>query len=113
VSRNQLLLAAAAAALIMIAPLILLVVTMCRPANRARLAVASWIPVLILFLVSLGAWLWVLLAKVEIKVQISGTRELLLAVIAAIGIYMVWVVIPVAAVTWTLLKLRHVAGRSQ
>lgn len=110
-SRNQLVLAAAAAALILVAPLVLLVVIMCRPARRARLSAASWIPVSILLLISLSAWLWVLLAKVEIKVQIRGTSELLLAVVAAIGIYIVWAVTPVAAVTWTLLKLRHIAGR--
>ena len=33
--------------------------------------------------------------------------------VAAIGIYIVWVVTPVAAVTLTLLKLRHIAGRPE
>jgi hypothetical protein len=107
------LLAAAVAVLLLVAPLAALVLIMCRPANRARLSVASWIPILFLVLVSLSAWLWVLVAKVEVKVQIRGTRELLVAVVAAISIYIVWVVTPVAAVTLTLLKLRQIAGRPE
>jgi hypothetical protein len=83
---------------------------MCKPANRDHLRAASWIPVLFLWLVSIGAWLWLQLTKVEIRVQITGVRELLLALIALLGIYIVWVVAPVAAITLTLLKLRHAAG---
>jgi hypothetical protein len=113
VSRTQLLLTATAAALILVAPLVLLVLAMCRPANRARLGAGSWMPIFFLSVVSLSAWLWVLLTKVEIKVQISGVRELLLAVIAAIGAYIVWLVAPIAAATLTLLKLRHAAGRPE
>ena len=107
-SRNQLLLAAAVAVLAL-TPLIMLVRSMCKPANRYQLGAASWIPVLFLWLVSISAWLWVQLSKVEIKVEISGAGELLQAVIALIGIYVVWIVTPVAAVTLTLLKLRHAA----
>ena len=97
----------------MLTPLVILVRSMCKPANRARLAAASWIPVLFLWLVSIGAWLWLQLSKVEIKVQISGLRELTVAVIVLIGIYIVWVVTPVAAITVTLLKLRHAAGKPE
>lgn len=108
-SRNQLLLAAAVAVLVLLTPLVILVRSMCKPANRARFGAASWIPVLFLWLVSISAWLWLQLSKVEIKVQISGIRQLSVAVIALIGIYIVWVVTPVAAITVTLLKLRHAA----
>ena len=45
--------------------------------------------------------------------RITGVRELLLALIALMGIYIVWVVTPVAAITVTLLKLRHPAGKSE
>jgi hypothetical protein len=107
------LLAATVAAVILVAPLALLVLAMCRPANRARLGAASWIPVLFLSLVSLSAWLWVRFANVEIKLQISGTSELLQAGIVAVGVYIVWLIAPVAAVTLTLLKLRHTAGRPE
>jgi hypothetical protein len=109
VTRNQLLLAAAVAALVLLTPLVILVRSMCKPANRVHLGAASWISVLFLWLVSISAWLWVQLSKVEIKVQISGAGELLQAVIALIGIYIVWIVTPVAAVTLTVLKLRHAA----
>jgi hypothetical protein len=111
VNRNQLLLAAAVGVLVLLTPLVILVRSMCKPANRARFGAGSWIPVLFLWLVSISAWLWLQLSKVEIKVQISGTRQLSLAVIALIGIYIVWVVTPVAAITLTLLKLRHAAGK--
>ena len=106
-SRTQLLLGAAIALLVLLAPLIILIRIMLRPANRARLAAASWLPVVFLLLVSVSAWLWVKFSKVEIKVNISGAGELSLAVMALIGIYLVWVVTPVVAVTWTLLKLRR------
>jgi hypothetical protein len=110
VSRNQLLLAAAVAVLVLLTPLVILVRSMCKPANRARIGAGSWIPVLFLWLVSISAWLWLQLSKVGIKIQISGIRELSLAVIALIGVYIVWVVTPVAAITLTLLKLRNGAG---
>ena len=106
-SRNQLLLAAAVAALFILTPLVILVRSMCKPANRAHLASASWVPVLFLWLVSISAWLWLQFSKVEIKVRITDVRELVLALIALIGIYIVWVVTPVAALTLSLLKLRH------
>jgi hypothetical protein len=107
VTRNQLLLAAAGAALVLLTPLVILVRSMCKPANRARIGAGSWTPVLFLWLVAISAWLWLQFSKVEIKVQISGTRQLLLAVIALTGIYIVWIVSPVAAITVTLLKLGH------
>jgi hypothetical protein len=110
VTRNQLLLAAAVAVLVLLTPLVMLVRSMCKPANRARIGAGSWIPVLFLWLVSISAWLWLQLSNVEIKIQISGARQLSLAVIALIGSYIVWVVTPVAAITLTLLKLRNGAG---
>ena len=112
-TRNQLLLAGAVALLVLLTPLVILVRSMCKPANRTRIGAGSWIPVLFLWLVAISAWLWLQFAKVEIKMQITGVRELLLALIALLGIYIVWVVTPVAAITVTLLKLRHVAGRGQ
>jgi hypothetical protein len=110
VTRNQLLLAAAVAVLAL-TPLIMLVRSMCKPGNRYHLGAASWIPVLFLWAVSIGAWLWLRLAKVEVKVRITGVRELVLALIALMGIYIVWVVTPVAAITLTLLKLRRSPGK--
>lgn len=80
---------------------------MCKPANRAHLGAASWIPVLFLWVVSIGAWLWLQLSRVEIRMQITGIGQLSLAVIALISIYIVWVVAPIAAITVTLLKVRH------
>jgi hypothetical protein len=110
VTRNQLLLAAGLAVLVLLTPLVILVRSMCKPANRARIGAGSWIPVLFLWLVSISAWLWLQLSNVEIKIQISGTRQLSVAVVSLIGIYVVWVVTPVAAITVTLLKLRHASG---
>lgn len=109
-TRNQLLLAAAVALLVLLTPLVILVRSMCKPANRARIGAGSWIPVLFLWLVSISAWLWLQLSKVEITMQISGARQLSVAVVPLIGIYVVWVVAPVAAITVTLLKLRHATG---
>jgi hypothetical protein len=71
------------------------------------LGAASWIPVLFLWVVSIGAWLWLQLSRVEIRMQITGIGQLSLAVIALISIYIVWVVAPIAAITVTLLKVRH------
>jgi len=102
-----------AAALILLTPLLVLVVMMCKAANRGRLGAAPWTPVLILLLVSLSAWLWVFLANVQLKMQLHGAGETSLAVIAAIGVYIVWLVAPVAGVTWTLLKLRYIAERPE
>ena len=107
------LLAVIAAALILLTPLLVLVLMMCKPANRGRLGAGPWAAVLILLLVSLSAWLWVFLAHVQIKMQLHGAGETSLAVIAAVGVYIVWLVAPVTAVTWTLLKLRHVAERPE
>jgi hypothetical protein len=89
---------------------VILVRSMCKPANRARIGAASWIPVLFLWLVSISAWLWLQVSEVTIKAQITGARELTLAVVSLIGVYVVWVVAPVAAITVTVFKLRHAAG---
>ena len=107
------LLAAIAAALILLTPLLVLVLMMCKPVNRGRLGAAPWAPVLILLLVSLSAWLWVFLANVQIRMQLHGAGETSVAVIAAIGVYIVWLVAPVTAVTWMLLKLRYIAERPE
>lgn len=104
---TQLLVGGLIAAALLLVPLALLVVVMCRPANRTRFAAAAWTFPLLLLLVSAGAWLWVVFANVGVTVQLHGARDLTLAVFAVIGIYMVWLVAPVTALTWTLLKLRH------
>jgi hypothetical protein len=107
----QLLIGGLIAAVVLITPLVLLVVMMCRPTRRARLAAAPWTPVLILLLLSLGAWLWVVFGNVQIHVQLHGLREATLALMAAIAIYAVWLAAPVAGLTWALLKVRSAANR--
>ena len=110
-NRTQLLIGGLIAAVVLITPLVLLVVMMCRPARRARLAAASWVPVVILLLVSLGAWLWVVFGNVNIHVQLHGWLQPILALMAAIAIYAVWLAAPVAGLTWAVLKIQRAANQ--
>lgn len=106
-SQTQLLIAGLTAAIILIAPLAVLVVAMCKPANRARLAAAPWTSLLFLVLVSVGAWAWLLLAHVEVGARVNGLEDFLRALVALIAIYVVWAVAPVAALTLVVLRLRR------
>jgi hypothetical protein len=108
---TQLLVGGLIVAAVLVAPLVLLVLMMCRPANRARLAAATWTPVVILLLLSLSAWLWVVFGNVQIHVQLYGLRQATLALMGAIAIYAIWLAAPVAGLTWALLKVRSAANR--
>ena len=107
----ELLVAAVAAALVLAVPLVLLVRAMRRQDRRARLTNAPLTGLIVLCAVSIGAWLWVTLANVEISARINGPIQTFLAAIAAIAVYLLWLVVPVAAVTWLVFKLPEIAAR--
>jgi hypothetical protein len=107
----ELLAAAVAVALVLAVPLVLLVRAMRRPHRRARLASAPLTGLIVLCAVSIGAWLWATLANVEISARINGPLETFLFTIGAIAVYLLWLVVPVAAVTWLVFKLPEIAAR--
>jgi hypothetical protein len=107
----ELLGAAFAGVLILAVPLVLLVRAMRREDRRTRLTNAPLTGLVILSVVSIGAWLWVTLTNVEISARINGPLQAFLLAIAAILIYLLWLVVPVAAVTWLVFKLPEIASR--
>jgi Sec-independent protein secretion pathway component TatC len=107
----ELLGAAFAGVLILAVPLVLLVRAMRREDRRTRLTNAPLTGLVVLSVVSIGAWLWVTLTNVEISARISGPLQAFLLAIAAILIYLLWLVVPVAAVTWLVFKLPEIASR--
>jgi hypothetical protein len=109
---NLELLGAAAAGLLLIAvPVVLLVRAMRRQDRRERLANAPLTGLFVLCAISIGAWLWVTLTNVEISARINGPIETLLLAMAAIGVYLLWLVVPVAALTWLVFKLPEVGAQ--
>lgn len=109
---NLELLGAAAAGLLLIAlPLFFLVRAMGREERRARLTNAPLTGLIVLCAISIGAWLWVTLTNVEISANINGPVETALLAIAAIVVYLLWLVVPVAALTWLVFKLPEIAAR--
>lgn len=107
----EVLFAAVAGALVLAVPLVLLVRAMRRHDRRTRLTNAPLTGLVVLCAVSIGAWLWVTLANVEISARINGPIETFLLAIAAIAVYLLWLVVPVAAVTWLVFKLPEIAAR--
>jgi Sec-independent protein secretion pathway component TatC len=107
----ELLGAAFAGVLILAVPLVLLVRAMRREDRRTRLTNAPLTGLVVLSVVSIGAWLWVTLTNVEISARINGPLEAFLLAIASIVVYLLWLVVPVAAVTWLVFKLPEIASR--
>ena len=107
----ELLGAAFAGVLILAVPLVLLVRAMRREDRRTRLTNAPLTGLVVLSIVSIGAWLWVTLTNVEISARINGPLQAFLLAIAALLIYLLWLVVPVAAVTWLVFKLPEIASR--
>jgi len=107
----ELLGAAFAGVLILAVPLVLLVRAMRREDRRTRLTNAPLTGLVVLSVVSIGAWLWVTLTNVEISARINGPLQAFLLAIAAIVVYLLWLVVPVAAVTWLVFKLPEIASR--
>jgi hypothetical protein len=107
----ELLAAVVLGTLVLAVPLLLLVRAMRREDRRTRLANAPLTGLVILCIVSIGAWLYVTLANVEISARINGPIQTVLLAIAAIAVYLLWLVVPVAAVTWLVFKLPEIAAR--
>jgi hypothetical protein len=102
----QLLVALIAGLLVLAAPLVLLVRAMRRDERRTRLTTAPVAGLVLLGAVSIGAWLWISLTDVEISANVQGPLETFLLALAAIGIYLLWLAVPVAAATWLVFRLR-------
>jgi hypothetical protein len=107
----ELLVAAVAGGLLLAVPLVFLVRAMRRQDRRARLTNAPLTGLVVLSAISIGAWLWVTLANVEISARINGPIETFLLALAAIAVYLLWLVVPVAAVTWLVFKLPEIAAQ--
>jgi hypothetical protein len=107
----ELLVAAAAGLLALAVPLVLLVRAMRRQDRRERLANAPLTGLIILCAISIGAWLWVTLTNVAISARINGPVETFLLAMAAIVVYLLWLVVPVAALTWLVFKLPEIAAQ--
>jgi hypothetical protein len=107
----ELLVAALAGLLVLAVPLVLLVRAMRRQDRRERLANAPLTGLIVLCAISIGAWLWVTLTNVEISANINGPVETVLLATAAIVVYLLWLVVPVAALTWLVFKLPQIAAR--
>ena len=102
----QLLVALIVGLLVIAAPLVLLVRAMRRDERRTRITNAPVAGLFLLGAVSVGAWLWISLTDVEISANVQGPLETILLALAAMGIYLLWLAIPVAAATWLVFRLR-------
>lgn len=107
----QLFVATVAGLLVLGVPLVLLVRAMRRQDRRARLTNAPLTGLIVLVAVSVAAWLWVSLAEVEISASIHGPLQTLLLGLASLVVYVLWLAIPVAAITWLVFKLPDLAAR--
>lgn len=107
----ELLAAAVVGLLVLAVPLVLLVHAMRRPHRRERLANAPLTGLIILCAISIGAWLWVTLTTVELSARINGPLETFLLALAAVVVYLLWLVVPVAALTWLVFKLPQIVAR--
>jgi hypothetical protein len=99
--------------LVLAAPLVLLVRAMRRQERRTRLTQAPLAGLVLLCVVSLGAWLWIALTEVEISGTFHGPIQGFLLGIAAIAVYLLWLATPVAAATWLVFKLPDPASRGR
>ncbi len=107
----QLLLAVVVGTLALIGPLVLLVRAMRRQDRRARLTSAPLTGLALLGVISIGAWLWVSLTDVSISASIHGPVRTFLFAVASILVYLLWLAIPVVAITWLVFKLPDIAAR--
>ncbi len=107
----QLLLAVVVGTLALIGPLVLLVRAMRRQDRRARLTNAPLTGLALLGVISIGAWLWVSLTDVSISASIHGPVRTFLFAVASILVYLLWLAIPVVAITWLVFKLPDIAAR--
>ena len=85
---------------------------MSREQRRAWLRNAPVTGLVVLGVVSIGAWLWVSLTDVRISAQIHGPLQTSLLGLASILVYVLWVAVPVAAATWLVFKLPDIASSS-
>jgi hypothetical protein len=107
----QLFVATVAGLLVLAVPLVLLVRAMRRQDRRARLTNAPLTGLIVLVAVSVAAWLWVSLTEVEISASIHGPFQTFLLGLASLVVYVLWLAIPVAAITWLVFKLPDLAAR--
>jgi hypothetical protein len=107
----QLLFAGIAVVAVLTIPLVFLVRAMRRDERRTRLTEGPIAGLVLLCVVSLGAWLWIALTEVQISAKIHGPLEVSLLALAAIAVYLLWLAIPVAAATWLVFKLRDPRSR--
>ena len=82
--------------LVLVVPLVLLVRAMRRQDRRARLT---------------NAPLTVSLTEVAISVSIQGPLQTFLLGLALLVVYVLWLAVPVAAITWLVFKLPDLAAR--
>lgn len=107
----QLFVATVAGLLVLAVPLVLLVRAMHRQDRRARLTNAPLTGLIVLVAISVAAWLWVSLAEVGISASIHGPLQTLLLGLALLVVYVLWLAVPVAAITWLVFKLPDLATR--
>ena len=107
----QLFVATVAGLLVLAVPLLLLVRAMRREDRRTRLTNAPLTGLIVLVAVSVAAWLWITFAAVGISARINGPLQTFLFGLASLVVYVVWLVVPVAAVTWLVFKLPDLAAR--
>jgi hypothetical protein len=112
VTREQLLLVATIAGMLaLVAPLVLVVRAMRRQERRAWLTNAPLTGLIVLGAISIGAWLWVSLTEVRLSATVRGPVQTFLFGVASILVYVLWLVVPVAAITWLVFKLPDIASR--
>ena len=107
----QILVASIAGLLALLAPLVLVVRAMRRQDRRTWLTNAPLTGLVLLGVISIGAWLWVSFAGVRVSATLRGPMQTFLFAVASILIYLLWLVVPVAAVTWLVFKLPDIASR--
>jgi hypothetical protein len=108
----QLLLAVIGGLIALSIPLVFVVRAMRRTDRRTRLANAPIAGLVLLCVVSLGAWLWIALTEVQISAKINGPFQTFLLVVVVIAAYLLWLAIPVSAGTWLVFKLGDHGSRS-
>ena len=110
-SQLQLFVATVAGFLVLAVPLVLLVHAMRRQDRRARLTNAPLTGLIVLVAISVAAWLWVSLTEVVISASIQGPLQTFLLGLAMLVVYVLWLAVPVAAITWLVLRLPDLAAR--
>jgi len=97
--------------LVLAVPLLLLVRAMRQQDRRARLTNAPLTGLIVLVAVSVVAWLWITFAAVGISATVNGPVQTFLFGLVSLLVYVVWLVVPVTAVTWLVFKLPDLAAR--